>query len=187
MPFETDLVVRELDTNYWRVVEELTYRGAEEPITVPVNTETDFASVPKLLRWFIPKYGKYNKSAVLHDYLCVEAAAGRFDRADADGIFRRSMRELGVGYLRRRLMWVGVRWGGKLRGASVSEALIVIAISLVVLPFAVAGLIIAQVLVWLYQLVELVVYVIRWVFKKIFGKEVPKESAPKPTVYYRAA
>ena len=164
MPFTSDLVVREIDTNLWEVVEDLSYAGNRKPITVPWGTKTDFASVPKLLRWFIPKHGKYNKSAVLHDWLCDEAAEGRFNRADADGIFRRSMRELGVGYLRRRLMWVGVRWGGRLRGASVNEALIVIAITLVALPFALVGLITAQVLVWVYQLVELVVYVFRRAF-----------------------
>jgi hypothetical protein len=186
MPFVTDLVVRELGTNRWRVEEDLTYVGAKESLTVPHGTETDFASVPKLLRWFVPKYGKYNKSAVLHDYLCEEAKAGDFSRADADGIFRRSMRELGVGYLRRRLMWVGVRLGGKLHGATAAEALLVLAISVVAFPFALAGLVIAQVLVWLYQLVELVVYVLRWVFKTIFRRSVPQESAPRPTVYYMA-
>lgn len=187
MPFTSDLVVRETGTNLWKVVEDLEYAGSRDAITVPAGTKTDFASVPKLLRWFIPKYGKYNKATVLHDWLCDEAAAGRFNRADADGIFRRSMRELGVGYLRRRLMWVGVRWGGKLRGASVNEALTAIAITVVAFIPALVGLVTAQVLVWAYQLVELVVYVLRRVFKWIFRREPPPESATTPTVYYRAA
>jgi hypothetical protein len=187
MAFSSDLVVRELGTNRWEVAADLIYDGKDEPITVPSGYETDFASVPKLLRWFIPKYGKYNKSAVLHDYLCDEARAGRFDRADADGIFRRSMRELGVGYLRRRLMWAGVRWGGGLRGAGLNEALIVIFITLLAFPFALAGLVTAQALVWLYQLVELVIYGIRRLFKWVFRRDAPAEDAPTPTVYYRAA
>lgn len=187
MSFTTDLVVRELGVNHWRVVEDLNYEGARETLTVRKGVETDFASVPRLLRWFIPKYGKYNKSAVLHDFLCTEAKAGRFDRVDADGIFRRSMRELGVGYVRRRLMWVGVRLGGKLEGASIGEGVLVLAIALFALPFAVVGVVAAQALVWLYQIVELVVYVIRWTFMWLFRKRAPEERAPKPTVYYRAA
>ncbi|MEN8040285.1 MAG: DUF1353 domain-containing protein [Actinomycetota bacterium] len=187
MPFVTDLVVRELDVNRWRVEEDLVYEGKRESLTVPTGTPTDFASVPALLRWFIPKYGRYNKSAVLHDHLCVESAAGRFSRADADGIFRRSMREVGVGYLRRRLMWVGVRWGGKLAGSDAGEAALVIGISILAFPFALLGLVAAQLLVLAYQLVELVVYVVRWLFKTLLRREAPQETAPKPTVYYKAA
>ena len=32
------------------------------------------------------------------------------DKFDADGIFNRAMRELGVPYLRRWIMWTAVRW-----------------------------------------------------------------------------
>ena len=185
MPFESQLAVREIETNCWRLVEELEYAGSQETITVPVDTQTDFASVPQIFQWFIPRFGKYYRSAVLHDYLCVEAAAGRFDRADADGIFRRSMREVGVGYLRRRLMWVGVRLGEKLAGASVPEALIVIAISILAAPFVLIAIVVAQILVWLYQLVELLVYFIRWAFKRVFRKPLPDEQPPKPSAFYK--
>lgn len=186
MPFTSDLEVLETGIDEWEVRRNLTYSGNPKyggPVVVPAGTNTDFASVPKLLRWFVPKYGKYNKATVLHDWLCKEAAAGRFDRAQADGLFRRAMRELGVGYLRRRLMWVGVRWGGRLRGATVNEVLIVLAISLVALPFIAGGFAIAQILVWMYQLVELVIYLLRRVFKFIFRREPPSEPVPLPTMY----
>ena len=108
MPFDSDVVVRELDAVRWRLVEALVYTGAKESFTVPAGFETDFASVPTAFGWLLPRSGRYTKAAVLHDYLCKESKAGRFDRDDADGIFRRTMRELDVPFLRRWLMWAAV-------------------------------------------------------------------------------
>ncbi len=99
--FLSDLVVRELGVDEWALEADLVYEGRSEKFAVPAGTPTDFASIPDQLRWFVPKYGRYNRAAVLHDWLSTRAAAGDFNRADADGIFRRSMRELGVGFLRR--------------------------------------------------------------------------------------
>ena len=77
-----------------------------------VHEGTDFASVPRAFAWFIPRYGRYTKAAILHDYLCrVAVPAGRISRIDADGIFRQAMRELGVPFLRRWIMWAAVRLG----------------------------------------------------------------------------
>ena len=116
MPFETDLVVKErgdLGPHSWEVCEDLRYMGRKDSLEVPATTTTDFASVPKQLRWLVPKYGVYNKAAVLHDHLCKLAKNPdpKVNRSDADGIFRRSMRELGVGYIRRWTMWAAVRIG----------------------------------------------------------------------------
>ncbi len=186
MAFSSELVVREIGVDLWQVVEDLHYDGNDRRFTVPAGTTTDFASVPKLLRWFIPKYGRYNKAAVLHDYLVSEAEAGRFDRSDADGLFRRAMRELNVGYLRRRLMWAGVRWGGRLEGGTPAEKMIVLGISVAAGPFAAAGLVAAQLLVWLYQLVEMAVHSIRRLTMWLLRREPPKDQMPRPTAYYRA-
>jgi hypothetical protein len=49
---------------------------------------------------------------VLHDWLIVRAIpAGFVSSRDADGIFRRVLREQGVPFVKRWLMWTGVRWG----------------------------------------------------------------------------
>jgi Protein of unknown function (DUF1353) len=91
---------------------------------------TDLASVPQSLTWLVPRYGKYTKAAILHDYLCQTVgketiavyrtpttAAKRDasssdvqlirleDRSDADEIFRLAMTELGVPWAQRWLMW----------------------------------------------------------------------------------
>jgi hypothetical protein len=108
MPFESDVVVREVDDDYWELVESTVYKGNTDMFLVPAGYQTDFASVPRAFQWLLPKYGRYTKSAILHDFLCDASKTGKFDRDDADGIFRRTMRELGVSFLRRWIMWAAV-------------------------------------------------------------------------------
>ena len=108
MAFESDVVVREVDASMWELIEPLRYKGARDTFVVQKGFSTDFASVPRAFQWVLPTYGQYTKAAILHDFLYEESKAGRFDRDDADGIFRRSMRELGVSFLRRWIMWAAV-------------------------------------------------------------------------------
>lgn len=104
--------VRQVDDQNWKTLRALTYHAKAEEFEVPIHERTDFASVPRVFVWFIPRYGRYTKAAILHDYLCsVAVPAGRISRIDADGIFRQAMRELGVPFLRRWIMWAAVRWG----------------------------------------------------------------------------
>lgn len=96
----------------------LTYHAKSEDFKVPMHEGTDFASVPREFVWFIPRYGRYTKAAILHDYLCrVAVPASRISRIDADGIFRQAMRELGVPFLRRWIIWAAVRWGALAKAA----------------------------------------------------------------------
>ena len=150
----------------------------------PAGTPTDFASIPDQLRWFVPKYGRYNRAAVLHDWLSTRAAAGDFKRADADGIFRRSMRELGVGFLRRWVMWAAVRLASRLRGADAAHGLIAVGIAVLVVPVAGPGVVIAQMLMWVYQLAELAAFGIRSLFRKAARKPSLPEAMPRPKMYW---
>jgi hypothetical protein len=79
--------------------------------TVPKGFTTDFASVPRIFVWLLPRYGRWTQAAVLHDFLWHLAREGKFNKADADGIFNRALRELEVPFLRRWIMWAAVRWG----------------------------------------------------------------------------
>ena len=78
-------------------------------IVVPVGFKTDFASIPWAFRQFIPKTGKYNEAAVVHDYLCYLWKKGGYDRVRADDLFYEMMDVLGVKWHRRKFMWFGVR------------------------------------------------------------------------------
>ncbi len=117
-PFTGDVVVKATAVGkYWELQqaftydnpEHLEYGGGTGPLPIPTPLMTDFASVPRPFVWLFPRYGVYTRSAILHDHLCSEDA---LLRAEADRIFRVSMRELEVALARRWVMWAGVRAGG---------------------------------------------------------------------------
>jgi Protein of unknown function (DUF1353) len=112
VPFDSPaLVVRRATDQLWEVVEPQVYHGARDTFVVPAGFRTDFASVPRVVVWLIPRFGRYTLAAVLHDWLVTAGIAGGVvSPRDADGLFRRVLRELGVPPLRRWLMWCGVRW-----------------------------------------------------------------------------
>jgi hypothetical protein len=156
VPFEVeDVVVRTLDDEHWAVVEPLVYRGARDRFVVPAGFRTDFATVPRVVVWLVPRFGRYTAAAILHDWLVtVGIATGAVTAREADGVFRRVMRESGVPVVRRWLMWCGVRWGAfadPVRGAGWwRSAPGVLAISLLAAPVVVppALLIAAALLVY---------------------------------------
>jgi hypothetical protein len=113
VPFEPGtLVVRRVGPNTWALVDDLVYQGRRQRFVVPAGFRTDFASVPRVVTWLVPRFGAYTLAAILHDWLCREGIrSGAVSPPEADGIFRRVMRESGVRVLLRWMMWAGVRWG----------------------------------------------------------------------------
>jgi hypothetical protein len=113
VPFEPgSLTVSRVDADTWSLVDDLVYRGRWQRFVVPAGFRTDFATVPRVVTWLVPRFGAYTLAAILHDWLCTEGIrSGAVTSREADGIFRRVMRESGVPVLRRWLMWTGVRWG----------------------------------------------------------------------------
>jgi hypothetical protein len=106
------LTVSRVDADTWSLVDDLVYQGRWERFVVPAGFRTDFASVPRPVVWLVPRFGAYTLAAILHDWLCTEGIrSGAVTSREADGLFRRIMRESGVPVLRRWLMWSGVRWG----------------------------------------------------------------------------
>lgn len=113
--FITEVAVRGSGPGQWILLEPLTYEGRWDLFTVPAGFHTDFASVPRCLRSVVSETGTHTRAAVLHDYL----VSGQADitAADADGIFRRVLREAGVNFPLRWLMWAAVRFGSGMEGA----------------------------------------------------------------------
>jgi hypothetical protein len=117
VPFASGPVLRYVGLGRYATVGSTLYVGRRDVILIPDAFTTDLASVPRIFWPLLPPSGVYERAAVLHDFLC-EALAGRqpmpdprLSPGDVDGLFRRVMRECGVGFLTRWLMWTGVRWG----------------------------------------------------------------------------
>lgn len=128
--------------------EPLLYQGKAQSIIVPAGFSTDFASVPRFLSALVPISGTWDRAAVVHDWLCaqlwIRAHGGKdmvpaVSPADADGLFRRMLRELGVPVVLRWLFWAGVRWGAAgsraRRGGWWRTAPALLGVSLLALPF----------------------------------------------------
>lgn len=125
MPFATGPVLTYVGLGRYQTAGPTVYVGGKDVLTIPGGFDTDLASVPRLFWALIPPHGAYERSAVLHDWLCVQLAQahtatrrGAIDghtppvsSRDTDGLFRRVMREAGVPLVVRWVMWVGVRWG----------------------------------------------------------------------------
>lgn len=109
---ERDLIIDSDPWKFWKTVDAIEYTGGRgEHFYIEPGFQTDFASVPRVFAWFLPRYGRYTRAAILHDHLAARARETAFPWRDADGIFRRVMREDGVPFLQRWVMWAGVRWG----------------------------------------------------------------------------
>ena len=111
--FLTPLDVRVMESGKrFMLLNQFTYLWGTTKITVPAWFVTDFASIPWLLRLIIPKLGRWNKAAVVHDYLYQKQPAW-FTRKVADVVFRDAMRDSGVKPWKYNLMYLAVRmWGG---------------------------------------------------------------------------
>ena len=125
--FLTPLVVDVLPSGKrFRLYNDFTYLWEREYIEIHVQRgfETDFASIPRPLRIIIPKLGRYNKAAVIHDAIYQDVVPGfRFTRKEADIVFLDGMADLGVPKWKRTLMYWAVRIGGFLawKGRSPKE------------------------------------------------------------------
>lgn len=111
MPFTgRPLVVAAVDDRTWELVEPLVYHGRDDVLVIPAGFRTDFATVPRILQWIVPRTGRYSAATVVHDWLIESRTV---PRRDADGVFRRVLRELGVPVLLRWLMFAAVRFGAR--------------------------------------------------------------------------
>jgi hypothetical protein len=92
----------------------------------PQDVETDLASIPSFMRWFVNTYGLHTLAALLHDNLIVGEPNEGVLESDtlSDRFFREMLRCCGVRFLKRWIMWAAValrtRWAaGGIRQASV--------------------------------------------------------------------
>jgi hypothetical protein len=110
--FLTKLIVEKVDDSddEWLIVGDFKYQSdIGGTITVPSGYKTDFASIPQPFWIILPKDGKYDGAAVIHDYIY---GTHKFDRKTCDQILLEAMKVLGVSWWKRSLIYSGVRLGG---------------------------------------------------------------------------
>lgn len=187
-------MVEQVDDTNWRTQEDLVYDGNDKTFVVPAGSGTDFASVPRIFVWLLPRYGRYTKAAILHDHLWRDLATkGEISWVDADALFQRAMRDLGVPFLRRWLMWTAVRWAalrkpGGTEGWS-KEAWRVLLLSGVAIPIVVppAAAILGS--LGVFYLVEWVLWVplqLNKLVRRLAGRPTRKAVNP-PEVEWKAS
>ena len=104
MSFITHLEIAEVIGNHkdWSLTQPLTYEGSDETFTAPAGFVTNFASVPRIFWSILSPWGRHMKAAVMHDYFYQTTIVSRLD---ADKLFNRMMRSLGVSWWRRQTMY----------------------------------------------------------------------------------
>jgi len=100
---------------------QLIYGNASPSVDIERDDLSDLASIPRLLQWLVPKTGKYDQAAFVHDKLYGRHAVNcdgawvRIDQEYADKIFYLAMQVLDVAPWRAKAMYYAVRFFGKSR------------------------------------------------------------------------
>jgi len=128
--FSSPLVAEKLDDDHWQIIDGFCFSfyvsqylfrehvGKYCLITIYPGAVTDFASVPWPISKFLPQRGIHvDQAAVVHDLLyqfnyCPVEQKEIVSRHFADNVFLLALLEAGMPFLKRRLMYAGVRLGG---------------------------------------------------------------------------
>jgi len=125
--FLSPLAIREIpgDDERWILLEPCVYYlkslQGDEWVEVGEGFITDFGSIPRLL-WNLPglsPFGKYRRAYVVHDKLFIapvvrtKTSVRVIDFTEANDILIEAMQVLGAGWFLRKVIWLGVRFGGK--------------------------------------------------------------------------
>lgn len=111
--FLEPLDVTTLDGITWTVNEPMDYEvgsvGSGERIEVPKGQTTDFGSIPHIFWNLVSPIGKGTRAYVLHDYLYTVQV---YTRKKSDDVLLEALGVLGVSWLTRWAVYIGVRAGG---------------------------------------------------------------------------
>ena len=183
MPFRTRLVTAHISRNTWELTRPLVWQGEWQYVIIREGFHTDFASIPKVVRWLLDNAGANAEAGVLHDAAWRESKlkpdVRRIDPWFADGMLRRALRETGSTALIRTLIWFGVRIAasvclrlgkkGPSRVVKIAQLTVVAILgavtALVPTIVAVAGLVVFWIFNWIFAVFWYAVFEKR-VFKK---------------------
>ena len=106
-------VLRQVADQLFQLGEGFRYDPAGHDISVDSHSlvETDLASIPLFMAWFVPVNGRHTPAALVHDQLVAHSTdPGQppDSRADADDVFLKTMTDTDMPILRRSLMHTAV-------------------------------------------------------------------------------
>lgn len=111
-----NLTLESLPKGEWRTGEEVVWYEQDHEVIVPKGFQTDLASIPQALRWFVSNDDRrIIRPAIVHDWIYCnrgQVANRRYTRKDADKLFYRTLRAEGVSKGKAKLMYYAVRLGG---------------------------------------------------------------------------
>jgi hypothetical protein len=167
----------------WRLLKGFSYTGRSQTFDVPEGQCTDFASVPRIFVWLLPRYGRYTLPAILHDHLWRDLVpAKKLTYVEADGILRRAMRELGVPFLKRWTIWAAVRWGALKKGglslAWMKESPRVLLVTFAVAPVVFPAAAVVLVSLAAYWVIETLAWLVLSAFTPLTRTEDGQERKP---------
>ena len=105
----TSLLFEHIDGENYKLIQPLIVTVDDEVFEIPAGFITDCASVPRGLWNLFPPTGSYAKAAVFHDWLY---RGGKVSRKHADTLFLDAMECLGIHWVVRNTLYIGVRLGG---------------------------------------------------------------------------
>jgi hypothetical protein len=87
----------------------LLYPYATPEIIVAKDFVTDGVSSPWWARFFFPRYDKTLPAAIVHDW----CYGGYMSRKNADKLFKKNLKRLGINRVHAYIMYLAVRIGGR--------------------------------------------------------------------------
>ena len=111
MPFLDPLIVKVLSDGDVVLIKRFRYRrpNSSQVLSIPIGFVSDYASIPRVFRGLVSGSDNTKLPSVLHDYLYRK---GIGKRKWADQLFLDAMKESGVPWLKRRMVYSAVRVGG---------------------------------------------------------------------------
>lgn len=110
--FQSPLIAEYEDGRNWVIYEEFIYVSPRITVHIPKGFETDFASIPASLRWWMsPTDKRIGKPSIIHDWIYRNPNI-LFTRQEADNELREAMKCVGANTFDRNVVYWAVRAGG---------------------------------------------------------------------------
>ena len=106
-----ELWTKKIGARQWELLQDVEVFGVE----IPAGYRFDGATVPRMFWWLLPPAAEGFASALVHDFRHTNPSMF-VNRLDADNEFFENLGHEGIGYIRRLLIYIGVRayaiWNG---------------------------------------------------------------------------